>query len=64
MSTLTKKSKKVSAQKRRVNALNLLQMQLDSKLKREKGSNEHISLTDSDMKRINKEIDILRERIK
>ena len=64
MSILAKKSKKVSAQKRRTNALTLLQMQLDSKLKTEKGTGNHIPLTDSDIKRMNKEIDILRERIK
>ena len=48
---------------RKKNALSRLEAQLISGVKTEKKGNKKIPLTDSDKKRIEKEIDILKTRI-
>ena len=49
---------------RQAGALSMLEAQLKSGVKTEKGTRDKkVDLTDSDVKRLNKEIDILRSRL-
>lgn len=49
---------------RQARALSMLEAQLKSGVKTEKGTRDKkVDLTDSDVKRLNKEIDILRSRL-
>lgn len=54
----------IQRRSRQARALSMLEAQLKSGVKTEKGTRDKkVDLTDSDVKRLNKEIDILRSRL-